>query len=102
MRDREVSCPPGHVDEGESVIEAAKRELFEETGALEYTLDKIASYQGEHKGQIVYGMLFIADIKQFGQLPKSEIAEKKFFSAIPEDLTYPQIQPQLINFYLKV
>lgn len=94
--------PAGHVEEGESVIEAAKRELFEETGAIEYSLDIISSYQGEHKGRIVYGMLFYADVKVFGPLPESEIAEKKYFSAIPENLTYPQIQPQLINFYLKV
>jgi len=93
--------PAGHVEKGESVIEAAKRELFEETGAQNYTLKIISSYEGVHKGQIVYGMLFFADITQFVQLPESEIAEKKIFSAIPEDLTYPQIQPQLINFYLK-
>ncbi|MCK5821105.1 MAG: NUDIX domain-containing protein [Bacteroidales bacterium] len=93
--------PAGHVEEGESVVEAANRELFEETGAIDYSLKKISSYQGMHKGRIVYGMLFFANVKEFGPLPESEIAEKKIFSAIPEDLTYPQIQPQLISFYLK-
>jgi len=100
-RDRSTwELPAGHVEKHESVIEAAKRELFEETGALEYTLEKIVSYQGNHNGQKVYGMLFFSEIKRFGALPESEIAEKKFFSAIPEDLTYPHIQPQLLNFYL--
>ena len=32
--------PGGHIEEGESSYEAAKRELYEETGAVEYTIEE--------------------------------------------------------------
>lgn len=94
--------PAGHVEKGETVDEASHRELFEETGAEEYSISRICSYQGIYKGDIVYGMLFEANVSKLGTLPKSEIAEIKLFSAIPVDLTYPHIQPQLINYYLNL
>ena len=94
--------PAGHVEENETVVQAAKRELFEETGALEYSLDQLVSYQGEYKGKTIFGMLFIAEVCSFGTLPNTEIAEKRLFTTIPEELTYPHIQPQLIDYYLKL
>lgn len=102
-RDRQSwELPAGHVDPGETVYEAAHRELFEETGAAEYQLERLTSYQGIYKDKTVFGMLFLAHVLRFVDPPETEIAEKKFFTTIPNNLTYPLIQPQLINFYLKV
>ena len=92
--------PAGHVEQGETVYEAAHRELFEETGAKKYEMTCLSSYSGQYNGKTVYGMLFHAEIQEFGPLPKSEIADKKIFPAIPDNLTYPDIQPQFIQYYL--
>ena len=103
VRHRERSTwelPAGHVESGESVYAAAERELWEETGAINYSIDPIVSYQGRYKGNLVYGMLCIAQVEEFGPMPNKEIAEKKFFTAIPEKLTYPEIQPLMISYYL--
>lgn len=91
--------PAGHVEKGESVNEAAIRELTEETGAVSFDLFPLTSYKGWREGKPVYGKLFTADIQELGPLPDFEIAEVKFFSSIPENLTYPDIQRRFIEFY---
>lgn len=83
--------PGGHRERGETIEQAAKRELWEETGAVEFDLKPVSVYQVDK-----YGMLFLADIKKLEHIPEtSEIAEIGFFESIPSDLTYPQIQPFL-------
>jgi len=91
--------PAGHVDDGELVEEAAVRELQEETGAVEFELVPLVSYRGRFKGREVYGKLFSAEISLLGPLPDFEIAEIKCFAQIPENLTYPEIQPVFIEWY---
>ena len=45
--------------------------------------------------------MFYAEIKELGDLPESEIGEVKLFDALPEKLTYPEIQPYLYNIVVK-
>ena len=100
-RDRSTwELPAGHIEKGESPDEAARRELFEETGARDYSIRRLCAYEGTYNGRIVYGVLFYTDIQSFDPIPESEIAEKKLFPTIPADLTYPDIQPQFIEYYL--
>lgn len=89
--------PGGHREAGESVEAAARRELWEETGA-DADVTPVCIYGVEREGNSRYGMLFFAEVSQFGALPAfSEIAEVREFPAIPKELTYPAIQPVLHN-----
>jgi len=90
-------APAGHREPGESIEQTAQRELFEETGAQEYDLVPVCPYSVTRKGETNYGFLFYADIRKLGALPPSEIEEVRLFDAMPEPLTYPDIQPPFID-----
>ncbi|MDF2505277.1 NUDIX domain-containing protein [Clostridium sp.] len=93
----------GHREENESIVETAKRELYEETGACEYDLKPVSVYSvtGRNRvnssGEETYGMLYYADIKTMEELPDSEIEKVYLFDRLPTEWTYPLIQPNLIN-----
>lgn len=95
--------PGGHREPGESILEAARRELYEETGAVRYTLSLVGIYgvtrlsADEKTQEISYGMLYCSDIMEMEKELHSEIEETALFEDIPDSLTYPQIQPLLLN-----
>lgn len=92
----------GHIEKGETPFEAAGRELMEETGALRYNIDCIATYSVEKDGVTDYGRLFIAEVLEMGAIPDiSEIAEVILMDHLPENLTHPDIQPYLFNRVLE-
>jgi len=90
--------PAGHLESGESPMEAARRELFEETGALRFTIEPMSAYEGTYRGQQVFGMIYLANVSELGILPDYEIGEIRLFESIPESLTYPEIQPVFFQF----
>jgi 8-oxo-dGTP diphosphatase len=88
----------GHIEDGETSHEAARRELMEETGALRFSLDCIATYSVSKDGVTGYGRLYLAEVFELGQIPDiTEIAEIILLDHLPENLTHPDIQPQLFN-----
>jgi 8-oxo-dGTP diphosphatase len=88
----------GHIEPGEGARDAACRELQEETGALKFDLDCIATYSVLQNGRVGYGRLYIAEIYEIGEVPDvSEIAEIVFLERLPDNLTYPDIQPVLFS-----
>ncbi len=94
--------PGGHRELGEAIEEAAKRELTEETGAIEFNISPLTAYCVEKDNEKTYGMLFFAEIAELGKLPAlSEIGEIKLFDSLPEELTYPMIQPYLYEYALE-
>lgn len=88
----------GHIEEGETAYDAAGRELMEETGAREFTLECIATYSVLKDGSTGYGRLYYAGVTELGIIPDiSEIAEIKLLDHLPENLTHPDIQPGLFK-----
>jgi len=90
--------PGGHREAGENILAAAKRELFEETGALEFELQVICAYSVKGETER-FGLFCYAEVAVLGDLPQSEIAEIQLFEEIPEKMTYPMIQPFLMTQY---
>ena len=88
----------GHIEKGETSAEAAGRELMEETGAIRFNLDCIATYSVTIDGETGWGRLYIAHVFELGPIPdRSEIAEIRLSDHRPENLTHPDIQPHLFN-----
>ena len=90
----------GHIEPGESPEAAARRELWEESGAEDFSIEPLCMYWAEdrvggkpYKG--AWGAIFFADINTLGPIPESEMAEVKQFDTLPENVTYPHITPHL-------
>lgn len=85
----------GHIEPGETPLQAAKRELFEESGAVQYQIEPLFDYRAGDPWGESNGMVFAAEIEGLGPLPQSEMAEVKAWEQLPENLTYPAITPVL-------
>lgn len=95
--------PGGHREYSESILETAKRELNEETGAVDFDIKPICVYSVKGKTRVSenddeesYGMLFIANILSFEEI-HSEIEKIIICDNLIDKWTYPSIQPKLIQ-----
>ncbi len=99
-RDRNTyEVPGGHRETGETPLEAAERELKEETGAIDFMITPVCVYSvsDDTENKESFGMLYYAEISSFEKELHSEIESIHFFDNIPEQQTYPLIQPRLID-----
>ncbi len=101
-RDRDTyEVPGGHREAGEDILETAKRELNEETGAIDFDIKPICAYSvtapNNFEGQETFGMLYYADIKSFDNKLCYEIEKVILTDDLVDNWTYPEIQPKLLE-----
>ncbi|MCL1997133.1 MAG: histidine phosphatase family protein [Defluviitaleaceae bacterium] len=96
-KDRDVfETPGGSINEGESALEGAKRELYEETGAENFFITPAFDYAVHTEIEFSNGQVFYADIKTLGEMPKGfEMVEIRGFKTVPDKMRFPQILPVL-------
>ena len=100
--------PGGHREAGEDIFETAKRELQEETGAIKFEIKPICVYSVTGKtrvndtGEETFGLLCFAEITEFAKELHSEMEKVVLMDELPENWTYPLIQPKLIEKYYPI
>ena len=104
-RERDTyEVPGGHRENGEDILTTARRELKEETGAIDFTIKPICIYSVKGKvrtdetvDEDTFGMLFVAEIYSFEKELHSEIEKILITDHLVDHWTYPLIQPQLLK-----
>ena len=100
-------APGGHREAGEDILKTARRELQEETGAVEFEITPICVYSVKGKnrvndtGEETFGLLCFAEISEFAKELHSEMEKVVLMDTLPESWTYPLIHPKLIEKYLE-
>ena len=98
-----MKCREGIEKLGRIFLKQQKRELQEETGAIKFEIKPICVYSVTGKtrvndtGKETFGLLCFAEITEFATELHSEMEKVVLMDDLPENWTYPLIQPKLIE-----
>lgn len=87
----------GHIEDGETPEEAARRELYEESGVTDAELLPVCDYYAWDSEGASNGRVYAAVVLRLGRLPAHEMSRLQAFGAFPEALTYPSVTPVLFR-----
>ncbi len=92
--------PGGHREKGETMDQAAARELYEETGARDFDITLLAEYGVDHGDRLSWGSIYTAEIRSFDPLPEDfEIEEISMVEKFPLNNTrFPGIMPEMMIY----
>lgn len=95
--------PGGMREDGESILETAKRELYEEAGAIRFEIKPICAYSYSVTDNInlksdkTFGMLYFAEIDSFEDELHYEIEKIILSDQLIAEWTYSEIMPELLE-----
>ena len=92
-----LEIPGGRREPGKAILETARRELREETGAERFHLRPICVYAVVREGGESCGLLCWAEIEALAPELHCEIEKTLLMEGLPERWTYPDIQPELLR-----
>jgi 8-oxo-dGTP diphosphatase len=94
----------GHVEKDETPLAAAKRELFEETGAIDFDIYPVFDHKAfREDGSFNNGRTYFVNVREFSDLPDgSEMDKIGIFDEIPENFRYDGNLGELINDYKRI
>jgi len=90
----------GHIEPGETPLDAAKRELYEESGAIEFDIEPLCDYmvKGKFNGVDIDGnsQVFFAKVHSLTEIPHhSEMEKIGLFDSLPYNLTYAELYDEI-------
>ena len=87
----------GHIEQNETPEQAARRELYEESGVKDAALIPVCDYFACDSEGSSNGRVYAAVIQEMGEMPPSEMSKIEAFDALPDNLTYPFVTPVLFE-----
>ena len=96
----------GHIENGETPLDAAKRELYEEAGAVDFDIEPLCDYwvYAELEGKVITGngQVYFATVQTLANIPETSEMEKIcLFDAPPSNLTYPAYYTEVFPLALE-